>query len=98
VARRRTAAGRRRQTRVQTWLTRTALCELGGVSPQQLAVWEYEELLAPERVGEIEGRSEPLYDRQALRRVRLIRSLAEDLEVNLPGIGIILELLDRGSR
>jgi len=82
--------------RTQTLLTRSALCELGGVSAQQLAVWEYEELVAPERVGEIDGRSEPLYGREALHRVRLIRSLVEDLEVNLPGIGIILELLDRG--
>ena len=78
-----------------TLVTRKVLCEMTGITVQQLAVWEYEELIAPRRVGEIEGRAEPLYDRAALRRARVIRSLLEELGVNLPGIGIILNLLDR---
>jgi DNA-binding transcriptional MerR regulator len=44
------------------------------------------------------GRSEPLYDPAVLERIRLIRILGEELEVNLPGIGIILNLLDRLPR
>jgi len=44
------------------------------------------------------GRREPLYAPQTLRRARLIRTLAEELEVNLPGIDIILNLLDRMNR
>ena len=44
------------------------------------------------------GRAEPLYDRGALRRVRVIRTLAEELDVNLPGIDVILHLLDQMAR
>ena len=33
-----------------------------------------------------------------MRRARLIRTLAEELEVNLPGIDIILNLLDQMNR
>ena len=36
-----------------------------------------------------------VHDAAALRRVRLIRTLAEDLEVNLAGIDVILHLLDQ---
>jgi DNA-binding transcriptional MerR regulator len=71
---------------------------VGGISERQLALWEREELIAPAEIGEIEGRAEPLYDREAIRRVRVIRTLDEQLEVNLPGIGVILHLLDQLSR
>ena len=52
----------------------------------------------PVRVDRVRGRLEALYDRDALRRVRVIRTLAEDLEVNIPGIGVILHLLDQMER
>lgn len=77
------------------FVSRQAFCVLSGVSPRELAVWEHEDLIAPVRVVDLDGHREPLYDRAALRRARLIRTLAEDLEVNLPGIGIILNLLDQ---
>ena len=80
------------------FVSREAFCALSGVSPRELAVWEHEDLIAPARVVELDGRREPLYDRAALRRARLIRTLAEELEVNLPGIGIILNLLDQMER
>ncbi len=76
-------------------MTRAVLCSVAGISEVQLSVWEEEDLLAPARATEISGRAEPLYDREALRRARVIRRLAEDLEVNLPGIGVILHLLDQ---
>jgi DNA-binding transcriptional MerR regulator len=98
----RTSAARRRHPTgagsAALFLSREVLCELGGVSLEQLTVWEREELLAPARVAEVRGHAEPLYDRAALRRIRLIRTLAEDLEVNLPGIGIILHLLEQLGR
>jgi DNA-binding transcriptional MerR regulator len=50
------------------------------------------------RVERVRGRVEALYDRDALRRVRVIRTLGEELEVNLPGISVILNLLDQISR
>ena len=68
------------------------------VSVGQLRIWEEEELIVPARILELEGRREPLYTRKALERIRLIRTLAEDLEVNLPGIEVILNLLDRFGR
>ena len=46
---------------------------------------------------EIEGHREPVYNQATLRRIRTIRSLGEDLGINLPGIGVILHLLDQKS-
>ncbi len=91
-------SGRRASSRSRSTLTlvsRSALLTLGGISERELSVWEHEELIAPARVVEANGRREPLYDAPTLKRVRVIRTLAEELEVNLPGIGIILNLLDR---
>ena len=79
-------------------LSRTVLCTIGGISERQLELWEHEDLLAPAQVVETAGNREPLYDRAALHRVRVIRTLAEELEVNLPGIGVILHLLDQLQR
>jgi MerR-like DNA binding protein len=79
-------------------VTRTVLCSVCGVSEGQLMVWEHEDLVAPARIDETRGRVEPLYDRESIRRVRVIRTLAEELEVNLAGIGVILHLLDQIAR
>jgi DNA-binding transcriptional MerR regulator len=76
-------------------VTRTVLCSVCGVSESQLTVWEHEDLVAPARLDESRGGAEPLYDRESIHRVRVIRSLAEELEVNLAGIGVILHLLDQ---
>ncbi|MGH9486105.1 MAG: chaperone modulator CbpM [Terriglobales bacterium] len=94
-----TRSHRRRSAGGETVLmTRTVLCTMAGISETQLAVWEREDLLAPDRLKALGGRAESLYSREAIRRVRLIRTLAEELEVNLPGIGVILHLLDRMER
>lgn len=71
---------------------------LSGVSERELVLWEQEALITPARVIMLDGRREALYASETLRRVRLIRTLAEDLEVNLPGIDIILNLLDQMQR
>lgn len=94
---RRTPANvRRRTSRGEVvLLSRTVLCSVTGISDRELAIWEHEDLIAPVKVGEVNGRPEPLYGREALHRVHVIRTLAEELEVNLPGIGVILHLLDR---
>jgi DNA-binding transcriptional MerR regulator len=78
--------------------SRSAACGLCGVTEAELAVWEAEELLAPARLLERDNRFEPLYDDAALQRIRLIRTLADDLEVNLPGIDVILHLLEQLQR
>ena len=79
-------------------MSRSVFCAVGGISERELKSWEREDLIAPARVERLRGRIEVLYDREALRRVRVIRTLAEDLEVNVPGIGVILHLLDQMSR
>jgi DNA-binding transcriptional MerR regulator len=77
------------------YLSREALRVLGGISEDQLTLWEFEELIAHSAVIEVEGQREPVYSHTTLRRIKTIRSLAEDLGVNLPGIGVILHLLER---
>lgn len=79
-------------------MSRSVFCSIGGISERELASWEREDLIAPARVERVRGRVEGLYDREALRRVRVIRTLAEELEVNIPGIGVILHLLDQMER
>jgi DNA-binding transcriptional MerR regulator len=79
-------------------VSRSVFCSMCGISERQLSIWEQEDLLAPARIEHREHRVEPLYDRDALHRVRVIRTLSEELEVNIPGIGVILNLLDRMAR
>ena len=75
-------------------MSRAAFCVLAGITESQLRLWEHEQLLAP-----VESRGpEPLYAAATLRRARIIRTLAEELDVNLPGIDVILHLLDQMTR
>ena len=90
---------RRRNPRGEVVLvSRSAFCAMTGISERQLATWEQEDLLAPVRIEQRDRRADPLYDREALHRARVIRTLAEELEVNIPGIGVILHLLDQMGR
>lgn len=77
-------------------MSRTAFRVLAGITDAELALWEHEEFIVP--VDQADRVDEPLYDRSALRRARLIRTLAEELDVNLPGIEVILHLLDQMGR
>jgi len=79
------------------YLTRDALRAFAGITDDQLRVWEFEDLISHSAIIEIEGSREPVYTQSTLRRIRTIRSLGEDLGVNLPGIGVILHLLDQMS-
>jgi DNA-binding transcriptional MerR regulator len=79
-------------------MSRSVFRSISGISEGELASWEREDLIAPVRVERVRGRSEALYDQDALRRVKVIRTLADELEVNIPGIGVILHLLDQMGR
>jgi DNA-binding transcriptional MerR regulator len=79
-------------------MSKSVFCAISGITEGELASWEREDLIAPVRVERVRGRPEALYDREALRRVRVIRTLGEELEVNIPGIGVILHLLDQIDR
>jgi DNA-binding transcriptional MerR regulator len=98
MARRTTHSRGPRSGRQVTLVTRSALCVLSGISERRLKVWEREELIVPAMVSDADGVAEPLYDRDALRRARVIRTLEEELDVNLPGIGVILNLLEQFPR
>ena len=76
-------------------MSRSVFRSIAGISERELTSWEREDLIAPVRIERVHGRLEALYDREALRRVRVIRTLAEELEVNIPGIEVILHLLDQ---
>jgi DNA-binding transcriptional MerR regulator len=94
---------RRSQSRSSTrgevvLMSRSVFRSISGISEGELASWEREDLIAPVRVERVHGRIEALYDQDALRRVKVIRTLAEELEVNIPGIGVILHLLDQMGR
>jgi DNA-binding transcriptional MerR regulator len=98
--RRRNSPLRRRSStlrRETVYLTRAVFCSLAGVTERELRIWEREELIVPALTAHPRGVAEPLYSRDALRRARLIRTL-DELEVNLPGISVILNLLDQIDR
>jgi DNA-binding transcriptional MerR regulator len=95
---RREGRNRRSDRGGKVLISRSAFCTMVGVSERQLTVWEHEELLVPSQTLESAGTIQPLYDQKSLRRARLIRTLEQELEVNLPGIGVILHLLDRLGR
>jgi DNA-binding transcriptional MerR regulator len=78
-----------------SYMSRSVVCRLGGITESQLMLWEYEEFVSPVAMLQVGRRTEPLYDESALRRIRTIRTLAEELGVNLAGIGVILHLLDQ---
>lgn len=87
-----------RRSRELTLYSRAVVCGLCRVSERDLREWEAEELISPARMLDNDGSAEPLYGPSALERIRLIRLLSEELEVNVPGIGIILRLLDQLDR
>src|SRR5260370_21525263 len=78
-----------------TFVSRTALCSLSGISEGELILWEREELIAPVTMTRLAGRTEPLYYASTLHRARLIRTLADELALNLPGIDDTLHILDQ---
>ncbi len=86
-----------RNARLQTFYSRSAVCALCKVHEEQLKLWESEELIRPSAFVKRNNTDVALYDEQTLRRIRLIVTLSQELEVNLPGISIILHLLDRLS-
>jgi DNA-binding transcriptional MerR regulator len=90
-------ASRPRRQAQTSYLSRDALRTLGGITDDQLRLWEFEELITHSTLLEVEGHRVPVYNQATLRRIRTIRSLGEELGVNLPGIGVILHLLDQLS-
>ena len=69
----------------------SAVAEMYGIHPQTLRLYEREGLLKPSRT---EGNTR-LYTDEDLQRLEFILSLARDLEVNISGMAIILQMRER---
>lgn len=73
--------------------TLVELCRASGASEEQLTLWVAEGAVEPQGAAPQEWR----FSGAALRRVRTARRLAQDLEINAPGIALTLDLLDEIS-
>jgi DNA-binding transcriptional MerR regulator len=85
----------RRRALSPTLYSRAVVCAMCNITEADLRLWEHEELIRPAALVRRAGTELALYDDAGLKRARLIATLAEELEVNLPGISIILNLLDQ---
>jgi DNA-binding transcriptional MerR regulator len=72
-------------------LTLEALADAAGLHPELVERFVAYGLLAPIAVEE----RVVWFDLVAVRRLRMIRRLREDLGINLPGVGVVLDLLGR---
>ncbi|RFU45290.1 chaperone modulator CbpM [Paraburkholderia sp. DHOC27] len=86
---------------VTTWLegqivneevefTLVELCRVSGASVEEVTLWVAEGAFDPQGTGPHEWR----FRGTELRRVRTARHLAQDLEINPPGIALALDLLE----
>ena len=71
-------------------LTLVELCQASRVPEQEIRAWVVEGVLEPEGATPEEWR----FVGASLRRARTARRLSRDLEVNLAGIALALDLLD----
>jgi chaperone modulatory protein CbpM len=70
--------------------TLVELCRVSGASQDEVTLWVAEGAFEPQG-----GRPEEWrFSGAALRRVRTAHRLAHDLEINAPGIALVLDLLD----
>ncbi|MGA3247834.1 MAG: chaperone modulator CbpM [Paraburkholderia sp.] len=70
--------------------TLVELCQASGASQDEVTLWVAEGAFAPHGAEPHEWR----FSGATLRRVRTARRLAHDLEINPPGIALVLDLLD----
>jgi chaperone modulatory protein CbpM len=75
-------------------LTLSELCRACRVSPQDVAAWVDEAIVAPEGARPNEWR----FDAAALRRALVAARLSRELEVASHDLGLVLDLLDEIGR
>ncbi|MBI3810870.1 MAG: MerR family transcriptional regulator [Nitrospirae bacterium] len=80
---------------IQISMTISTVCKLYRLHPQTLLTYERRGLIGRDVVLLEDGREAVTYQERDLRRIRTICSLTRDLGVNLAGIEVILDLLDR---
>lgn len=76
-------------------MTISTVCRLYRLHPHTLLRYERRGLIGREVLILEDGREAVTYNDRDLRRIRTICSLTRDLGVNLAGIEVILQLLDR---
>jgi chaperone modulatory protein CbpM len=72
-------------------LTMVELCQACNAERQQLISWVYEGVLQPAGETPTHWR----FSGDSLRRARLAQRLTRDLELNPPGVALVLDLLDQ---
>jgi chaperone modulatory protein CbpM len=72
-------------------LTLVDLCHACSASEEHVIAWVYEGVLEPSGETPQDWR----FTGQSLHRARLAWSFTRDLEVNLPGVALALDLLDK---
>jgi chaperone modulatory protein CbpM len=70
--------------------TLVELCRVSGATTEEVSLWVAEGAFEPRGTGPQEWR----FSGAELRRVRTAHHLAQDLEINPPGIALALQLLD----
>ena len=70
--------------------TLVELCQASGASQDEVTLWVAEGAFTPRGEEPQEWR----FSGASLRRVRTARRLAHDLEINPPGIALVLDLLN----
>ncbi|MGF6721094.1 chaperone modulatory protein CbpM [Paraburkholderia sp. GAS41] len=70
--------------------TLVELCQASGASQDEVALWVAEGAFTPRGAAPHEWR----FSGASLRRVRTASRLARELEINPPGIALVLDLLD----
>jgi chaperone modulatory protein CbpM len=77
----------------ETHLTLVELCQACGAPEEHVTTWVFEGVLEPSGEAPKEWR----FTGQSLRRAQLALWLMRDMEVNLSGIALALELFDKIS-
>jgi chaperone modulatory protein CbpM len=72
-------------------LTLLELCRASNAEEEHVVTWVLEGVLEP--IGDSPG--DWRFKGESLRRARLAQRLAQDLEINPPGVALALELLDQ---
>ena len=75
----------------EEYFTISIVSSMFNIHPQTLRLYEREGLLQPER----SAGNTRLYSRQDIEHLSIILSLTRDMGVNLAGVSIILELLQK---
>jgi MerR family transcriptional regulator, heat shock protein HspR len=88
----------RKSRATERYMTISTVCQVFRLDPRTLSRYERRGLIEGEVMILEDGREMMAYNDRDLRRIRRICSLTRELGVNMSGIEVILQLLDRLER